>query len=45
MRAYGEFDGVRVPTEGEGIWNYDTGDFSYIRWRLTKLEYNRPERY
>jgi hypothetical protein len=43
--AYGEFDGVRVGVAGEGLWKYDTGDFPYIRWRITALEYNRPERY
>jgi len=45
LRAYGEFHGVRVPVEGEGIWKYDSGDFSYIRLRVTDLEYNRLSRY
>jgi hypothetical protein len=45
ITAYGEFDGVRVPTEGTGVWRYETGDYTYIRWRLTTLEYDRPQQY
>ncbi len=45
ITAYGVFDGVLVPAEGEAVWNYATGDFSYIRMRITDIEYNRPEQY
>jgi hypothetical protein len=45
ITAYGELGGVRVPTEGEGVWKYSTGDFAYIRWGLTDVQYNRAERY
>jgi hypothetical protein len=45
ISRYGEFDGIRAPVEGEGVWNYATDDFTYIRWRVTGIEYNRPERY
>jgi len=45
ITAWGQFGNVRVPTEGEGVWNYDTGDFTYIRWRVTDVEYDRAERY
>jgi hypothetical protein len=45
IAAYGEVGGVRIPTEGEGVWKYSTGDFSYIRWRLIDIQYNRAERY
>jgi hypothetical protein len=41
----GEFDGVRVPTEGTGVWNYETGDYAYIRWRVTDVQYGRPQGY
>ncbi len=40
--AYGELGGVPVPMEGEAIWHYDSGDFSYIRLRIVEIEYNRP---
>lgn len=43
--AYGEIGGVRFGVEGEAIWKYETGDFSYIRLRITEIEYNRPARY
>lgn len=42
---YGQFAGVRVPVAGEAIWRYDTGDFSYIRLRVTDLEYDQPAMY
>jgi hypothetical protein len=45
ITAYGEFGGVRVPTEGEGVWKYATGDFPYIRWQVTDIQYNQPGRY
>jgi len=34
MRAYREFDGQRVATEGEAIWHYQEGDFVYGRMKL-----------
>jgi hypothetical protein len=34
--------GLRLPVSGEGIWHLDAGDFSYIRLRLTELEYDTP---
>jgi hypothetical protein len=45
VHAYGEFGGVRVPVEAEAMWNYDSGDFSYIRLRITHVEQNRPARF
>jgi hypothetical protein len=40
MSAYGEFEGVRIPVAGRGVWRYDTGDFPYIELRITALEYD-----
>jgi hypothetical protein len=45
ITTYGEFDGVRVPVEGAGLWKYETGDFSYIRWRITEVDYNKASRF
>jgi Family of unknown function (DUF6544) len=45
IRAYGEFNGIQVPVEGEGVWNYSSGDFTYIRWRITNIEYNQTSLY
>ena len=41
MSAYGEFDGVRVPVAGSGIWRYERGDFTYIELRVTSVETDR----
>lgn len=35
---YGTFGGIEIPVAGEGVWHYETGDFAYIRWRITALE-------
>ncbi|MBE0479131.1 hypothetical protein IBX65_08475 [Candidatus Aerophobetes bacterium] len=40
IRAYGEFHGIRIPTEGEGVWKLDSGDFSYIRLKIVDIDYN-----
>lgn len=42
---YAELAGIRVPVQGAGVWHYDTGQFPYIRLRVTGIEYNRPERF
>ncbi len=43
ITAHGRFGGVEVPTEGTGVWNYDTGDFTYIRWRVSDVDYDVPQ--
>lgn len=43
--GYDTFGGVRVSSEGEGIWKLDSGDFAYIRLHLTDLEYDEPSLY
>jgi len=45
MRAYAEFQGVRVPSEGVSVWKYESGDFPYIELRITEIEYNQPAPY
>ena len=40
MTRYGEFNGLRLPVEGEAVWRMSSGDFSYIRLEITALEYN-----
>jgi hypothetical protein len=45
LSEYGEFDGIRIPIAGEGVWQLSGGDFAYIRPRITAIEYNRPERW
>jgi hypothetical protein len=45
MSDHGEFDGVRMPTQGEGVWNLSSGDFSYVRVEVVDIEYNNPSMY
>ena len=42
---YGEFHGIRIPVSGEGVWNLPSGDFAYIRLKITDIDYNIPEVY
>ncbi|UCC39789.1 MAG: hypothetical protein JSV96_18765 [Candidatus Aminicenantes bacterium] len=42
IKRYKELNGIRIPTEGEGIWHLSSGDFSYIRLEITEVEYNHP---
>ena len=37
------YSGVVVPSRGDVIWELAAGDFSYYRWELTSLEYDRAE--
>jgi hypothetical protein len=39
------FSGIRVPATGEARWDYDTGPYPYIRWRITAIEHDRPARF
>ena len=45
ISAYGEFGGVRVPVAGEAIYARDSGDYPYIRVRITTVEYDRAARF
>ena len=45
VRSYGELAGVRVPTSGEAVYARPGGDHSYIRLRVTDIEYDVPRRY
>jgi hypothetical protein len=44
LHEYSEFEGVRIPVDGQGVWRYDTGDFAYIDLRITGLELDPPIR-
>ncbi len=43
IKEYGEMEGLRIPVKGEGVWELDSGSFSYIELQLTELEYGKPE--
>jgi hypothetical protein len=40
-----EFGGIRVPALGEARWEYESGPYPYIRWRITDVERDRPVRF
>jgi hypothetical protein len=41
--AWREMDGVIVPVQGDVYWRLEAGDFSYYRWEITEVAYDRPE--
>jgi hypothetical protein len=41
----GEFGGIRVPVAGEASWEYESGPYPYIRWRITTIEHNHRSRF
>ncbi len=40
VRNYRDFDGRKVPTDGEAIWHMPGVDFIYAKFRLEEIEYN-----
>jgi hypothetical protein len=43
--AFREMDGVIIPVEGEVTWRLAGGDFTYYRWQIPELQYDRRELY
>ncbi|HEX7928235.1 MAG TPA: DUF6544 family protein, partial [bacterium] len=44
-RDWRRVSGVLVPHQAEAVWKLEAGDFSYARFEIQGIEYNRPERY
>jgi hypothetical protein len=42
---YKEINGIKVPTRIEAIWRLKKGDYSYAKFNVTDLEYNKPEKF
>lgn len=40
---YKEINGIVVPTTIEAVWKLEKGDFSYAKFNVKKIEYNKPE--
>jgi hypothetical protein len=40
LSEYAEFNGLRLPSKGEGVWHLEDGEFSYIKLTVTDVEYN-----
>ena len=40
IKEYGEFEGMKLPKRGAGVWNLKEGDLEYIDVTVTDLEYD-----
>jgi hypothetical protein len=45
ITGYGTFDGVRLASDGVGVWSRASGDFAYIRLHVDAVEVNRAARW
>jgi hypothetical protein len=45
INEYKEFDGLKVPSQGDLIWKLKTGDFHWYHFEVKELEYNKLSRY
>ncbi len=44
-RDYKNMNGFKIPTAGEGIWMLDSGEFEYVKLKITEIDYNIKEIY
>lgn len=42
---YKELNNVIIPTAFDVLWRLDKGDFSYAKFNVTEVEYNKPEKF
>jgi hypothetical protein len=45
---YGDYrtvDGMKVPFYLEATWNLETGDLSYAKFKIDRIEYNNPSKF
>jgi hypothetical protein len=42
---YKELNNVLIPTAFDVIWRLDKGDFSYAKFNVTQVEYDKPEKF
>ena len=45
LTEYKEINGIVIPTTIEGIWKLEKGDYSYAKFKVKKIEYNKPEKF
>jgi len=41
-RDYREIDGVKIPFSMEVVWHLESGDFSYAKFNIEEMEYDKP---
>jgi hypothetical protein len=42
---YNELNNVIIPTAFDVLWRLEKGDFSYAKFNITEVEYNKPEKF
>lgn len=42
---YKEIKGIKIPTTIEAIWKLENIDYSYAKFHITTIEYNKPVKY
>jgi len=45
IKEYKEFNGFKVPSQGDIIWKFKTGDFHWYHFEVKEIEYNKLARY
>ncbi len=45
LSDYKETNGIMIPTSIEGIWKLQKGDYSYAKFKIKTIEYNKPEKF
>jgi len=43
MKDHKELDGFRIPTAGEITWELEEGDFTWYKFKVMEIEFNKPE--
>jgi hypothetical protein len=44
-KNYKELNNVMIPTAFDVLWRLDKGDFSYAKFNITEVEYDKPEKF
>jgi hypothetical protein len=42
---YKKFLGMKIPTQADATWHLKAGDYTYVRFNVTKIEYEKAEKY
>jgi hypothetical protein len=45
LSNYKELNNVKIPTSFEVLWRLEKGDFSYAKFNITEIEYDKAEQY
>jgi len=45
LKNYKEINGISIPTEIEASWKLDDGDYSYVKFNIKKIDFDKPEQF